>query len=248
MFKRHVRTVRHCRPDSRTSAASNFHIRLCASGPWGKNVRTAILQHAISISDMRASGPWKAGVRTVEVESAMSILVARTSGPRITDFRTVIFELRFLPYIWVRPDGKPHRPNGCINLPLFWTWKESEADRSFRGVRTGCWDVRTDASWNGSFLIQYRSGRKYTSSGRMMLGLSGVWTVWHVVRKDGTMDKWASGRDGTVVRTADKEPEFFKLSSSAESSESALNSGIPVYSIFTYRWFFPNRMRPIILT
>jgi hypothetical protein len=28
LFKSRVRTVRHCRPDGRTSAASNFHIRL----------------------------------------------------------------------------------------------------------------------------------------------------------------------------------------------------------------------------
>jgi hypothetical protein len=57
LFKSHIQTVRHCRPDDRTSAASNFHIRLRASGPWGMSVRMAELQHAISISAMRASGP-----------------------------------------------------------------------------------------------------------------------------------------------------------------------------------------------
>jgi hypothetical protein len=57
LFKSRVRTVRHCRPDGRTSAASNFLIRLRASGPWGMSVRMAELQHAISISAMRASGP-----------------------------------------------------------------------------------------------------------------------------------------------------------------------------------------------
>jgi hypothetical protein len=54
LFNSRVRTVRHCRPDGRTSAASNFHIRLRASRPWGMSVRTAELQHAISISVMRA--------------------------------------------------------------------------------------------------------------------------------------------------------------------------------------------------
>jgi len=154
LFKSRVRTVRHCRLDCRTSAASNFHIRLLASGPWGMSVRTAELQHAISISAMRASGPWGAGVRTVEVESEISLLVARTSGPRLADVQTVIFEFRFLPYRWARSDGKPHHPDGYINLPFFWTWKESEADQSLRGVRMGCWDVRTDTSWNSSFSIQ----------------------------------------------------------------------------------------------
>jgi hypothetical protein len=192
LFKSRVRTVRHYRPDGCMSAASNFHIRLRASGSWGKNVWTAILQHAIYISDIRASGPWKVGVRTVEVESAISICVVRASGPRLTDVRTVIFELQFLPYIWARPDG-------CINLPLFRTWKESKANQSLKGVQTGCWDVRTDASWNKSFSIQYRVWmEKYV-----------VRTVdaWSVERPDGmtrrldgwTVDRWASGRDGTIV-------------------------------------------------
>jgi hypothetical protein len=85
--------VRHCRPDGRTSAASNFHIRLSASRPRGMNVRTAILQDAISISAMRASGPREADVRTVEVESTISLTDERASGPSLTDVRTVIFEL-----------------------------------------------------------------------------------------------------------------------------------------------------------
>jgi hypothetical protein len=139
LFKSRVRTVRHYRPDGRTSAASNFHIRLRASGPWGMNVRTAILQHTISISDMRASRPLGASVRTVKVESAISILVARASGPRLTDVRTVIFELWFLPYIWARPDRKPHRSDGCINLPLFWTleriWSGSITERRPEGCK-----------------------------------------------------------------------------------------------------------------
>lgn len=57
LSKIHVWKVRHCRPDGRTSAASNFHIRLHASRPWGMSVWTAELQHTISISAMRASGP-----------------------------------------------------------------------------------------------------------------------------------------------------------------------------------------------
>jgi uncharacterized membrane protein len=47
-----------------------------------------------------------------------------------------------------------------------------------------------------------------------MLGLTcvrTVWhvvrTVWHVVRMDRTVVGWASGRDGLIVRTADREPK-----------------------------------------
>lgn len=93
MFKSRVRTVRH----SRTSIASNFHIRLRASGPRGMNIRTAELQHIISKSAMRAFGPRLSNVQTVEVESAISITVECASGPRLTNVRTETFELRFLP-------------------------------------------------------------------------------------------------------------------------------------------------------
>jgi hypothetical protein len=79
------------------SATSNFRIRLSASRPRGMIVRTAILQHAISISVMHASGPREADVRTVKVESAISLTDECASGPRLTNVRTVIFELRFLP-------------------------------------------------------------------------------------------------------------------------------------------------------
>jgi hypothetical protein len=44
-------------PDGRTSAASNFLIRLRVSGPWGMSIRTAELQHAIFLSAMCVSGP-----------------------------------------------------------------------------------------------------------------------------------------------------------------------------------------------
>jgi hypothetical protein len=228
LFKSRVRTVRHWRPDGCTSAASNFHIRLSASKPRGMNIQMEILQHAISISAMRESGPWEADVRTVEVKSAISILVARRSEPRLTDVWTVIFELRFLPYVWVRPNGKPRRPDVCINLPIFWTWKESEADRSLMDIRTGCWDVQTNASWNRSFSIQWRvRTERYV-----------VRTGWHVVRTDGTVDRWASWRDDTSSGRliGNQNSSIF----SAESSENALTSGILVYSNITRKWFCAN--------
>jgi hypothetical protein len=176
----------------------------------------------------------------VEVESAISLTDERAFGPRLTDVRTVIFELQFLPYIRARPDGNPRHPDGWSNLPLNWTWKESEADRSLRGVRTGCWNVRTDLSWNSSFSKQWRSGRESTSSGQMMLGLSGVRTVWHVIWTDGIVDRWASGRDDTssgrltgtlkssVLKAVQKHLKHFWI------VESLLKS------IFTNKWFCSN--------
>jgi hypothetical protein len=48
-----------------------------------------------------------------------------------------------------------------------------------------------------------------TSSGWMMLICLGGPDGRHVVRMDGTVDRWASGRDGSIVRRADRELEFF---------------------------------------
>jgi hypothetical protein len=59
LFKDFVRTVSGHRPDGRTSAASNFLIRHSSVRTLGMIVRTAILQHAISISVMCASGRLK---------------------------------------------------------------------------------------------------------------------------------------------------------------------------------------------
>jgi hypothetical protein len=66
-----------------------------------------------------------------------------------------------------------------------------------------------------------------------MLGLTSIRTVRHVVRTDGIVDRWASGREGTIVRMADRDSENFCLENRLESSVITLNSGIPDKSIFT---------------
>jgi len=78
-----------------------------------------------------------------------------------------------------------------------WTWKESEADRSLMDVRTSCWDVQTDASWNKSFWIQWRVWTERYIVRTDDAGLSGVRTGWHIVWMDGTVDRWVFGRDDT---------------------------------------------------
>jgi len=61
----------------------------------------------------------------------------------------------------------------------------------------------------------------------MMLGLSGVRAVWHAIRTDGKVDRWASGRDGTVVRTVDRELILLTCTQ-CRFSETLMNSGIPI--------------------
>jgi hypothetical protein len=53
----HFLTVVPYRPDGRTSAARNFHIKASRVQTKGMVVRTVDQMHAISISVARASGP-----------------------------------------------------------------------------------------------------------------------------------------------------------------------------------------------
>jgi len=81
----------------------------------------------------------------------------------------------------------------------------------------------------GTVASRYSRGPngKCTLSGRMILGLTGIRTVRHIFWMDGTVDRWASGRDGTIVQTTDGDSENFCLENSAEPSDITLNSGIP---------------------
>jgi len=220
LFESRIRTVRHCRPDSHTSTASNFLTK--ASRVWtrGMGVQTVDLLHVISISVERVSRPWQTGTRTVE------------------------FELRFSPYVWTRSDGNPRRPDGFRNLPLYELGKKSEAsiteshpDGLLRRLNGCKLDQKLLDTEEGP------DGNPRRPDG-WCFGLSSVQTVWHVVRMAGTMDKWASGRDVTWSRRLAGNRNLW-LVNSAESSEALLNREIPVKSIFTYKWFCPIRMRPI---
>jgi hypothetical protein len=108
---------------------------------------------------------------------------------------------------------------------LIWTWKENlklidHWTSSGRATETsGRMQARTEAS-----RYSEGSGWKFMSSRRMMLGLSGVWTVWHVVRTAETVDRWASRRDDTSSRRLARNRLFWL----AESFKTLLNSGVLV--------------------
>jgi hypothetical protein len=147
-----------------------------------------------------------------------------------------------------RASGRDTTSSGrLIDLFFIGTWKEFETGRVPRGVRTCCWDVWTDASWIGTSRHSGESGWKCMSSRRMMLGLIGVRTVWHVVWMDGTVVRCASGRDGSIVRTADRESK----SSIFHAVQSLLRVLWIVESLFTtslHTQVILYRMRPKILT
>jgi hypothetical protein len=108
-------------------------------------------------------------------------------------------------------------PGRLHQSSLIWTWKENlklidHWTSSGRAAETsGRMQVGTEAS-----RYSEGSGRKYTSSGRMMLDLSGILTEWHVVQTDGTVDTWASRRDDTSSGRLTRN-RFFWLVTSAES-------------------------------
>jgi hypothetical protein len=143
-----------------------------------------------------------------------------------------------------RASGRDTTSSGRLNQSTYsWTWKESEAGWVRIGVRTCCWVVRMDASWIKTSQHSGGSGQKCTSSERMMLGLTGVRTVWHVVRTNGTVVRWASERDVSIVRTADREPK----SSIFHAVQSLLRVLWKVESLFTsslHTQVILSRMRP----
>jgi hypothetical protein len=101
--------------------------------------------------------------------------------------------------------------------------------------RSGRMQARTEA-----FRQSVGSGRKTYVVRTDDAGLSGV-RSWWTCRPDG-WNSWQMGVQTRwhVARTADRESEIFYLLRYAESSEIFMSSGIPVYNIFTHKWFCPN--------
>jgi hypothetical protein len=126
-----------------------------------------------------------------------------------------------------RVSGRDTTSSGrLIDLfPFLELGKKSKTDRVLGGVWTCCWNVRTDASWIEPSRHSGGSGQRDTSSGWMMLGLSGV-------RTDGTV---TDGSPNEMARSSGR------LTGNLNSSDlQTLNNGIHVYNIFTLNWFCSN--------
>jgi len=97
-----------------------------------------------------------------------------------TGIRTSRFWMRYIPYGWARPDENPHRPDDYSDLPIsVFLERNPEAGRTLSVVRMCCWNVRTNASWSSSKLLDTEedSDRNFSSSRQIML--------WTVGRPDG---------------------------------------------------------------
>jgi hypothetical protein len=136
----------------------------------------------------------------------------------LTGVQTVEFELRFLPNGWACPDTSSGR---LEQSPHIWFWKESEAWSNTERRPDGLLR-RLDGCKLEQKLLDTEEGPD-----EWCFSLSGVRMVWQVVWTAGSMDRWASGRDDTSSRRLARN-RLFCLANSAESSETLLNSGIPI--------------------
>jgi hypothetical protein len=102
-----------------------------------------------------------------------------------------------------------------IGLPFLGTWKEIR-NWSSTGRRPDVLLKRPDgrklAQKTSRYSMGFRRNEYFVRTDDA--GLSSVRTGWHVVQTDGTVDRWASGRDDLIVRMADRELEFFWLADS----------------------------------
>jgi hypothetical protein len=170
-------------------------------------------------------------VQTVDLLHAISFSDERASERESTSSGRLSFELWFLPYGWARLDGNPHCPDDWINLPLFklaknlklidhWEASEQKLEQKLLEIVKGSdGNPRRPDGW--------------------CFRLKGVRTEWHIVRTAGRPDRMTRHPDGW------QGTEIFCLVSSAESSETLLNSGIPVKKHIYIQVILSNRMRPI---
>jgi len=144
-------------------------------------------------------------------------------------------------HIWIAILALSRRASGrdttlswwLIDLPFLGTWKEI---RNWLSTGT-CPDMllkRLDGCKLAQKLLDTVWGldRMNTSSGRMML-------VCLASGRDdtssGRMEQWTDGRPDGMARSSGR------LTGNLNSSDlQTLNSGIPIYSIFTLKWFCPN--------
>jgi hypothetical protein len=149
-----------CRPDGRTSAASNFHIKALRVRTKVMVVRMLNQMHAISISDARAPEPWWLASKRLDFECDTCLINERVR----TRIHVVWTVAAIFPYL-------------CFGR------KSWSFGRTLKVVQTGCGNVRTDASWNNSKLRDIEEGQDENPrrSDGWCFGQLDVQTVWHVV-------------------------------------------------------------------
>jgi hypothetical protein len=88
--------------------------------------------------------------------------------------------------LWRRASRREHTSSKQLQLSSCTCVLERNLStcRTLKGVQPCCWDVRTDARWNSSKVLDTEEGPdgRFSSSERMMLGQLSVRTEFYVVR------------------------------------------------------------------
>jgi hypothetical protein len=124
LFESSIRTVRYCRPDGRTSAASNLHIRVRASGPsgWpsGRLIFNMQFPYQMSVRpdhDRQAS-------RRLKLNSQFPYLL--NAHPEKADWRPDGCIWNAILTLCMNASGRESTSSGRLHQSsLIWTWKEN---------------------------------------------------------------------------------------------------------------------------
>jgi hypothetical protein len=180
--------------------AENLSCLRAASGRWGIVVWTvACLLQVISLLRLRASRPWGwPSGRLIIYTQFPYLMNARPDPGRLTSKRLSLnYELALRSSTPRRESTSSEQLQQSSHI---WFWKENMKLDHWESSRWAAETSRRMQAGTEASRCRGRFGLESTSSGWMMLCLSGVRTVWHIVRTAGTMDRWASGWDDTSSR------------------------------------------------
>jgi hypothetical protein len=93
------------------------------------------------------------------------------------DWLPDVYILNVILALWMGVPGRESTSSGRLQRSshIYVLERIPIAGRTLSVVRTSCWNVRTDASWSSSKLLDTKEGPdgKFSSSGRMMLWTNG---------------------------------------------------------------------------
>jgi hypothetical protein len=158
----------------------NSFLIWAGSGQCCPIVRTVALQlHTISISTLRAFGPreWSSG----RLIRCMQFQYKYLGRPDYEGYWPDVWILNAQLALWMSASGWESTSSRRLHQSSYIYVLERNliAGRTLSVIRTYCWNVRTDARWNSSKLLDIEEGLdgNFSSSRRMM--------HWTVGRSDG---------------------------------------------------------------
>jgi len=141
--------IPRCRPDGRQKGSERTTMRLAFQisqkfFPELSRVRTVLPCR----SRLGTSGPWR--LSSGRWICCMQFPYMKLPCPDHEDRRSDVWILNARLTLWMISSGRESTSSGQLQLSSHISVLERNpiADRTLREVRTCCWNVRTDASWN----------------------------------------------------------------------------------------------------